>query len=185
MWGCGGEGGRRDERRGEKAAGSARARVRVRGRGGGGGEDAEPARPPARCPRAARRHSHGGERASCQGAERGSGHRCRRRYRARPCCRQDRQLLPHFRFPGQSRCAAPPSRSGPALRAAPLDDVTRPLPRPAGSGRGKTSRVPAAPPRPPPGGPGSMRGSPARRGFESKITEYLLFRLRGRKANKN
>lgn len=35
-----------------------RRRLGVGGRGGGGGEDGEPARPPARSPRAARRHSH-------------------------------------------------------------------------------------------------------------------------------
>lgn len=61
---------------GEEGRREAARRLRVTtaggGRGGSGGEkDAEPARPPARSPRAARPHSRRGERASCQGPESG------------------------------------------------------------------------------------------------------------------
>lgn len=82
------------------------------GRGGGrcktGREDAGPARPPARSPRAARRHSRSGG----TGAEetgRGSGRRCRcrcrRRHRPNPALPRP-QLCPHFRFPTSEPCAA-------------------------------------------------------------------------------
>lgn len=142
------------------------------------------ARPPAAPGPRAGTHTEGRGRAARE-RRGGSGHRCRRRYRARPCCRQDRQLLPHFRFPGQSRSAAPPSRSGPALRAAPRRLMTsrgRSLARP-GPGPGKTSRVPAAPPRPRPAAQEHAR-EPGPGGFQSKISECLLFRLRRRKTKK-